>query len=364
MNLPRTFNVMIEPTSACNLNCVYCYKGAKQQKSMSEDMAISIIDQAVKYTAEREMMCEIVWHGGEPTLAGVSFFKKVFDFIASLKSKYPITQSLQTNGTLLSEKLLNLLADHKVEISVSLDSPTPWYHEKLRPHLDAKNTHIQIVESILKAKLRGIDIRILMSITNDNLPEVKPMFDFCRKWAIDLGFNPVAADLHSRHTDIAVTPENYLKACIESFDLWFAQSNNPIIVNPAFGLVESLLKTKAKSKSKRSCQESYISIGPEGNAYPCSRFYDVEEYCFGNVLKGFENIMSSTKRQTLLNRSVFSIDKCSQCSISSYCNGGCIHHAVVHYGSIYSPDHLCKVYKGLFNYAARKLRSVNGLFLD
>ncbi len=178
MSATRSFNIMIEPTSACNLNCVYCYKGPKQQRSMSVDMALSIIDQAVKYTADRGMSCEVVWHGGEPTLAGISFFERVFDFIASIQSEYSTTQSLQTNGTLLSEELLDLISEHRVELSVSLDSCDRWHHEKLRPHVSGKPTHTNIVESILSAKSRGISVRILMSITNDNLHEVKPMFDF------------------------------------------------------------------------------------------------------------------------------------------------------------------------------------------
>ena len=350
-------SVLVEPTSYCNLDCVYCYKGNKQNKIMSFFVLENMLQKIISYNENRNMSTSFVWHGGEPTMVGVRFYEKAFKYLEGLGFKHKIDHTIQTNGTLLTNDILDLFAEYKVSIGVSLDGPAK-HHDKMRPLRNGGTTHEKVLDGIQRAKARGIEVGILMSISNDNLQYIEEIFEFCRQNRFTFGLNPITADLHSSHTNIEVTPENYLKACVEVFDLWFYQKDFSIQVNPGFGVTRLLLSKTRLSDCflSENCQMHFISIGPEGDIYPCNRFYGVEGYKFGNILEdNFEEVMNGQKRMYLLDRCASKIDKCRECSISQFCNGGCMHHAVAHYGNLYSPDHLCLVYRGLIEHAITRL---------
>lgn len=351
-------NVIIEPTSACNMQCVYCFKGEKKKIILNFDLLKEVLRQVLSYVEERGLACEFIWHGGEPTLMGYNYLKEAIYFIEDSKRKSAITYSLQTNGILLTDNMLDLFAKYGFYLGISLDSTTPDYHEKMRPRINGKQSHAIIVDGIDRAKAKGIDVGVLMALTEENASNAVDMFKFCQRRGIGLGLNPVSADSHAAHLDIELSPETYLKVCIDLFDLWLKQSKTPIRFNPAFGIIETLLKKSNPISHEKNCQMSYVSIGPDGDIYPCNRFYGIKEYKFGSILNGFENAMNSDVRKNLLNRKTANIEKCRQCSISQYCDGGCMHHAASHYGTILAADHLCKVYHGLIDHAIKRLSEI------
>jgi len=352
-----SLSVLIEPTSACNLDCRYCYKGEKSNKVMGLQTFEAVALKVITYTRDNSRPLLFVWHGGEPTLAGPEFYRHAFKYCADLSSGHKVAHTLQTNGTILSDDLLDLFVEYKVSIGVSLDGAAD-HHNRMRPMRNGGDTHNAIIDGILRARNKRLDVGVLMSITKDNKGQVKDMFQFCRTNNLTFGLNPISADLHSSHSGIEISPEEYLDACTEAFDLWFYQKAFSIQVNPGYGVTRLLLSKNRLSDCTLSenCQQHFISIGPEGDVYPCNRFYNVPDYRLGNIISDdLTAIMDSERRRYLLGRCAGKIEKCRSCSIAQYCNGGCMHHAVVHNGSLYSQDHLCHVYKGLVEHATKRL---------
>jgi len=354
----KILNVLIEPTANCNMSCEYCFKGKKKETVLPFDRLKEVIKQVLSYIGKRDLACEFIWHGGEPTLMGYTYLNEAIDFIENAKGKSTITYSLQTNGTLLSDDLLDLFSEYDFYLGISLDSTTPIYHEKMRPMANGEPSHPIIVNGIERAKAKGVDVGVLMALSEENASNAKDMFEFCQLRGVGLGLNPVSADSHSTHSAIELSPETYLKVCIDLFDLWINQSNTPIRFNPAFGIIETLLRKPNGISKERNCQMSYVSIGPDGDIYPCNRFYGIDYYNFGNISSGFEKAMNSDVRNKLLKRKTSIIEKCRNCSISEYCNGGCMHHAASHFGTVFAPDHLCIVYRGLVKHAIYKLNEI------
>jgi uncharacterized protein len=357
-SVPKNFiTVLAEPTSYCNMDCVYCYKGHNKKKfHMSQATTEKMLSEIIRYNEERGLPSAFVWHGGEPTLRGVEFYQHVYSFIASLGCRYPVSHTVQTNGTLLTTELIDLFMKNETSISVSLDGPEA-YHDNMRPFIGGKPTHAIILNNIEKAKKAGLEIGVLMSVSNENMGSIRGMFDYCRENRFTFGLNPLTDDLHSTHASM-VTPENYLTACIEVFDLWFFQKDYAVQVNPGWGVTSMLLSKGYLSDCNMSenCQMHFISIGPEGDVYPCNRFYGFDEYKYGNINESsVEEIMNCDRRKELQSRCSSRIEKCMDCSIANYCNGGCVHHAIVHNKSTFSNDHLCTVYRGLISHAIRRL---------
>jgi uncharacterized protein len=187
----RTFNVIVEPTADCNLGCAYCYKGAQKSNfvlgmEVLRQMAIG----ALRYAADHDFACEFIWHGGEPTLAGSSYFRDAFRIIEDLSGDVTVSHSLQTNGTLLTPELLDVLATAHVQLGIGLDSAQPSYHDQSRPSVDRQSSHARIVSGLRSARSKGIDVGVLMSITEANAHMVEEMFNFCRQEGVRLGLNP------------------------------------------------------------------------------------------------------------------------------------------------------------------------------
>jgi uncharacterized protein len=355
-----SLSVLIEPTSACNLDCRYCYKGEKPNSTMSEATFETAAQKVISYARDNNRPLLFVWHGGEPTLAGPDFYRHAFRYCAEHCNGHKMAHTLQTNGTLLSDELLDLFVEYKISIGVSLDGPAV-HHNSMRPSKNGESTHPRVVDGIMRARGKGVDVGVLMSITKGNTGHIKDMFKFCRENNLTFGLNPISADLHADHSNIEISPEEYLQACIEAYDHWFYQKDFSIQVNPGYGVTRLLLSKNRLSDCTMSenCQMHFISIGPEGDVYPCNRFYGVADYRLGNIVTDqLESIMAGEKRRYLLGRCSSKIEKCRDCSIAHYCNSGCMHHAVVHNGALYSPDHLCIVYKGLVEHAIKRLGDV------
>lgn len=120
--------ILLKVASRCNLNCSYCYvynmgdEGwQRQPKRLSEDLQAIVVHQLKRLAEYQRRPFSIVLHGGEPLLLGASRLRSLFD---SLKNSVPeCGLHIQTNGTLLSNLILDVCADYNVGISVSLDGP-------------------------------------------------------------------------------------------------------------------------------------------------------------------------------------------------------------------------------------------------
>ena len=126
----RVDTVLIKTASRCNFDCSYCYvyqgpdqSWRSQPKRMSQAVSLTLSDRLVEQAEQQQAGFAIVLHGGEPLLLG---FRELARLLRSIRNRlppdrYPI--SLQTNGALLSGRLLNLFAETHTSVSVSIDGP-------------------------------------------------------------------------------------------------------------------------------------------------------------------------------------------------------------------------------------------------
>lgn len=126
----RVDTVLVKTASRCNFDCSYCYvyqgpdqSWRSQPKRMSQAVAVALSDRLVEQAEQQEAGFAIVLHGGEPLLLGFRELARLLRRIRNQLSpdRYPI--SLQTNGALLSERLLDLFAETQTSVSVSIDGP-------------------------------------------------------------------------------------------------------------------------------------------------------------------------------------------------------------------------------------------------
>ncbi|MDT4292352.1 cyclophane-forming radical SAM/SPASM peptide maturase YhhB [Methylomonas sp. MO1] len=149
--------ILIKVASQCNINCSYCYvynmgddSWANMPNFISQETVEAITKEleALKTTQKRPFA--IVLHGGEPLLLGV---RRLELLLHSLRKTIPDNYciSIQTNGMLISDKILDLCSRYKTSISISLDGPVS-IHDNHRLGHKGEGTYHRVIEGIEKLK--------------------------------------------------------------------------------------------------------------------------------------------------------------------------------------------------------------------
>lgn len=145
--------VLLKVASRCNINCSYCYvynMGDTGWKNLPRQISYETIDDVTRVLSDlsdkQNRPFAVVLHGGEPLLLG---FTKLEYLIFSLRDALPdeCAISLQTNGILINQRILDLCANTRTTISVSLDGP-PEIHDKNRVGHTGEGTYDKVLRGL------------------------------------------------------------------------------------------------------------------------------------------------------------------------------------------------------------------------
>jgi len=145
--------VLIKVASRCNIDCSYCYvyhmgddNWTRMDKIMSFETITAVANSLRKLIANQSLPFSIVLHGGEPLLLGVEKLKNFLSVLRKqLSFEYPI--SIQTNGILITDEILDICYDFQVTVAVSLDGPS-GVHDRFRVNHKNEGTHAEVVKGI------------------------------------------------------------------------------------------------------------------------------------------------------------------------------------------------------------------------
>jgi uncharacterized protein len=170
----RLFHVMVKPTGAvCNLDCDYCYFLSKEMLypgsrfRMAEDLQQAYIRQMLDALPDASEVV-MAWQGGEPTLMGVSFFRRAME----LQKQYNrpgqrVLNTLQTNGTLLDDEWGAFLKENDFLVGISIDGP-PAMHDTYRVDKGGKPTSHRVLKGLDVLKKHGVEWNVLTTLHAGN----------------------------------------------------------------------------------------------------------------------------------------------------------------------------------------------------
>jgi uncharacterized protein len=320
---------------------------------MPLDLAERVMYEALHHNG-KERPTEFIWHGGEPLLAGLPFFKEVRRIQKNVFKEYKIENSLQTNGTLMKEDWIRFFLDEGFHIGVSLDGPEQ-IHDKNRVFSNGHGSFRLITENLFLSKQMGLQIGILSVLTKATIGHEEEIYQFFKDLGFNFDFSPVTTD----STTIAITPSEYAQSAIRFFNLWFSDSTPTISVRPPASLVAAALLDgfSGECTFTENCAEDYISIGADGSVFPCNRFAGRPDFVYGNINhEKLELILESGVRKRLISRSKSMFPECTSCPIQRFCNAGCPHQALEYNGSYFTRDYFCPAYQQFFPYVIGKVQ--------
>ncbi|MEV4367719.1 cyclophane-forming radical SAM/SPASM peptide maturase GrrM/OscB [Nonomuraea sp. NPDC049637] len=179
--------VILQPTSLCNLNCSYCYVPQRRDGFMMSRATLEASIKKVLHSPLTHPDVQFIWHAGEPLTAGVEHFEEAMRLI-SLHNIHGLNveKSVQTNGTLVDERWCDLFAEHDMSVGISVDGPQ-FLHDSHRVNWSGKGSHRAVMRGYRKLKERGIRLGALCVLTRTSLRHPDEIFDFF----VDNGFQSV-----------------------------------------------------------------------------------------------------------------------------------------------------------------------------
>lgn len=303
--------ITVKPTLSCNMKCKHCFNGEKLNNSgvISVERVILLLQKA----SEEYDTIKITFHGGEPTLAGIDFYKKLFEF---QKKKYEedgiiFRNFFTTNGLLLNEEFIDLLVKNETLINVSFDGP---YNYVLRQHSD------RVFENIKLIQKKNGKLRCYCTLSKDSYSHLQEIFDWFKEQGIDFKTLPIEKCGYAKdNMDLIMKPESLVDSFVNVYKRWIHDKECKI----RYYTFEEFTSLRREMQFKNYWFDRKIALNPDGNIYPFGRPNDVN-FCLGTpeTIEKIEDCFKSEcyiKLRNILHG--FYNKKCQSCSSLGVCNG-------------------------------------------
>lgn len=167
---PRAFSLMVKPAgSLCNLDCSYCYYLDKSEiyggmePRMSPDMLETVIREYIAANEVNEV--QFNWHGGEPMLMGLDFYKRAVELEQKYADGKVIHNTLQTNGTLITRDWARFFRDNGFLVGISLDGPED-IHDRYRRDRGGAPTFVKVMRGVELLASEGVDFNTMTTVNH------------------------------------------------------------------------------------------------------------------------------------------------------------------------------------------------------
>ena len=366
------FHLMAKPIGpVCNLDCAYCYYLHKdglyprgEEFRMREEMLECYIRDYI--AASPGPRVDFAWQGGEPTLMGVAFFRRVVALQQQfLPRGFTCANALQTNGTLLDEQWCDFLKEHHFLVGISMDGP-PAIHDRYRQDKQGRPTHTAVLRGLRLLQEHQVEYNVLCAVSRANAAHPLEVYRYFRQLGVRwLQFIPIVERVGTDGvSERSVPPEDYGAFLASVFDEWIHHDVGRLFVQLFeecatvwAGLPASLCVLRER------CGRGLV-VEHNGDVYACDHFV-LPEYRLGNIATiGLQAMVATpaqrafgdAKRDTLP-------DSCRKCEVLFICNGGCPKDRFMT-----TPNgepglnYLCASYRRFFRYVDPYLRRMIALW--
>ena len=359
----KPFSLLIKPSSGdCNLSCEYCFyvnKGLYPEDKVHR-MSKNVLEKLVQsYCSIEQTQYIFAWQGGEPSIMGLDFFKKVTDLqIKHAKPGSVISNGFQTNATLIDDNFAKHFAKYNFLVGVSLDGP-PDIHNKYRKDKNNNGTFESVMKGIKCLQENKVEFNILILVNSFNVSEAKRVYGFLSEnnFFYQQYIPCVEFDEHSKLQSFSITGQQWGKFLIDLFNEWLNDDTDRVYIRNFYEILHVLLhREPSVCYMQHNCCQ-YFVVEYNGDVYPCD-FFVGNKYKLGNIMTdSWEKILqSSTYKKFGNQKSMWNI-KCKTCEFLSFCAGDCLKFRL--YDNNSNPQQLswlCEGWSMFYKYALPKFR--------
>lgn len=326
------FTVMAKPVGPrCNLACSYCYYletegmyGGELPPKMSDGLLESYIRSYIE--SSPGPVVSFIWHGGEPALAGLDFYRKAVEIQRRyLPPGWSVWNNLQTNGVLLDEEWCSFLAEARFDVGLSIDG-TRLVHDTYRRDRGGRGTYDRVIRTAKLLKAHGIRADLLCTVNSASVQDPVGVYRTLRD--LDTGwvqFIPIVRrDRDGRVTPDSVTPEGYGEFLCAVFDEWVRNDIGRLEIQQVaeMGLVWSGGRPSLCWMAP-ACGRVLV-VEQDGSVYSCDHFVRPECRIGDIVSSSLAELVDSPVQRSFGDAKRDRLPRqCRACQWLNVCNGGC-----------------------------------------
>jgi len=390
--LPQGMHIVAKPIGpSCNLNCTYCFYLEKkalfprgETYRMSDEVLAAYIKKYIHSQPTPEV--EFVWQGGEPTLLGLDFFKRVVDLQKPFAHRKTIKNSLQTNGTLLTDRWCEFLKRHHFMVGISLDGPKE-IHDRYRRDRAGAGSFDKVMKGLEFLQKHDVEVNVMACVARETAYKPLKVYHFFKEAGVEfIQFFPIIERIadskakasglrlagpaaldqyepNSRVTEWSVEPGKYGDFLITIYDEWIRNDvGKTFVMNFEWAMNAWIGNPSPVCIFARQCGRSLV-LEHNGDIYSCDHSV-YPEYKLGNILEDnpLEMVEKSIDQGFGVSKETSLPQLCRKCKVLNACRGGCPKHRFAKtYNNEPGLHYLCDGYRKFFLHIRKYLHAMTQL---
>ncbi len=363
-------SVLLKPaSSSCNLRCAYCFyadeasaRAVPNYGLMPKEVSHALIEKAVKAA---EGSVTFLFQGGEPTLAGLDFYR---DFTGHVTKTAPpnltVQYSIQTNGILLDEAWCGFLKENHFLVGLSLDGSREC-HDRFRRDGTGQGTYDRVLRAARLLGRAGVERNVLTVVTGYLAKHIQSVFSALCKGGFRFQqyipcLDPLAEERGGQR--YSLSPNQYEEFLKTLFDLWYRELERGRYWSIRYfdNLIWMLEGHAPEQCSMRGrCGRQYLAEA-DGSVYPCD-FYGLDSYQLGNIRENsWAELDRAREELRFVQASERVPEQCGRCQWYPLCRNGCRRDRLLEADEL-GRNYYCEAYAGFFAYALPRLHGARAL---
>lgn len=359
--------VIVKPVSiTCNQRCRYCYNFSVDFRTMH---AIPKMEVSTVEAVQRNLVAmgynriRLVWHGGEPLLRGLQFYKDAVEMQARLHQEFPEVQvenGIQSNLTRLTPEWCDFFKRYRFSVGTSLDG---WadLHNYYRQYPDGTGTFDDVMKGLKLAQEYGI-LGGYIAVLTDQTMKVDPKTYF--NWLVAINPKVELSPCWEMGTPAetppyVLQPQEFLTFLKGMFDAWIEKDDPSLEVRLLHGFMQALLGGRDMTCAFKGNCKDFLAIEADGSVYPCGKFSGIPEFLLGNInTEPLADILEKPEYHVWLANRTEMPAKCQACPWVKSCNNGCTYERYMGHGQFAEVSPLCDVWVGMFEYVSARIAAL------
>lgn len=370
------FHVMAKPIGPiCNLDCKYCFYLEKESlypEASKWAMREEVLDSYIRQYIEAHNAPEVsfAWQGGEPTLLGVEYFRRLVEIQKKYADGKRIRNAFQTNGVLLNDEWAALFKENSFLIGLSIDGPRAL-HDAYRVDKGGQPTFDRVMRGAETLKRNGVEFNTLTTVHRGNADHPLEVYRFLKENGSGFmqfipiveriahqvtsdGLQLVSPDFSggSRVAPWSVEPKQFGRFLCAIFDEWVRNDVGRYFVQIFDVSLETWSGMEASLCVFRKQCGGAMALEHSGDLYSCDHFVYPQNR-LGNIMESpLATLVESEQQHSFGEAKESTLPKyCRECDVRFACNGECPKHRFIE-----TPDgesglnYLCAGYKMFFHH--------------
>jgi len=363
----RNFQLMAKPSgSVCNLRCDYCFYLEKSQlypqRAARWKMDDATLENYIRQTieAQRAPVVDFIWQGGEPTLAGIDFYRRALALQQRYGQGKRINNFFQTNGINLNDDWARFFKQHRFLVGISLDGDRAT-HDRFRRTRGNKGSFDEVMAGLASLQRHHVDVNTLTVVNADNVARPLEIYHFLRRAGSRyMQFIPLV-ERRAAQPDASgltlVTPDfvgdcqvapwsvparAYGRFLNAIFDHWAQHDIGSVFVMNFEQTLAKLAGQPGICVQSETCGCNLV-VEAQGDVYACDHFV-YPQYRLGNINRDeLRTLVNSEQQRAFGERKLTQLNQhCLNCDVRPLCHGGCPKHRFLPAGDGRAQNYFCE----------------------